>query len=261
MFCPKCSQAQVSEKVRFCSRCGFRLDTIKELIEDEETTDKGQSRQGLLPQQKDISIGAGLMFIGGLVALLWGFVLGGPPVDSLPQAFLILGSVLSFILLLFHPLLSGLRRSFSGTEEQQSQLGQLTKQRDGINLGAVLMFLGTVKAMALATFEADAARRGPLALAIMTGMFLLLLVIRWLWQSVYRLFFKSASSSSTEPDDEDSRTTSDLEQRAPELALPPALSIPVENFAVPRVRTHEMAQASVTEQTTDLLENRVTSDE
>lgn len=32
MFCPKCSQQQSSDSVRFCSRCGFQLDVVKELL-------------------------------------------------------------------------------------------------------------------------------------------------------------------------------------------------------------------------------------
>ncbi|HVF50888.1 MAG TPA: zinc ribbon domain-containing protein [Pyrinomonadaceae bacterium] len=32
MFCPKCSQPQVSEEVRFCSRCGFPLSGVAELL-------------------------------------------------------------------------------------------------------------------------------------------------------------------------------------------------------------------------------------
>jgi uncharacterized protein (DUF983 family) len=30
MFCPKCGEEQVSESVRFCSRCGFKLNTVEE---------------------------------------------------------------------------------------------------------------------------------------------------------------------------------------------------------------------------------------
>jgi hypothetical protein len=30
MFCPKCGQEQVSESVRFCSRCGFKLNPVEE---------------------------------------------------------------------------------------------------------------------------------------------------------------------------------------------------------------------------------------
>ena len=30
MFCPKCGQEQTSESVRFCSRCGFKLNIVEE---------------------------------------------------------------------------------------------------------------------------------------------------------------------------------------------------------------------------------------
>ena len=32
MFCPQCGQEQASESVRFCSRCGFRLNGFEEAI-------------------------------------------------------------------------------------------------------------------------------------------------------------------------------------------------------------------------------------
>jgi hypothetical protein len=32
MFCPKCSQQQVPEEMRFCSRCGFPLSALRELV-------------------------------------------------------------------------------------------------------------------------------------------------------------------------------------------------------------------------------------
>jgi len=32
MFCPNCGQEQASESVRFCSRCGFRLNGFEEAI-------------------------------------------------------------------------------------------------------------------------------------------------------------------------------------------------------------------------------------
>jgi hypothetical protein len=35
MFCPKCGQQQVSDEVRFCSRCGFQLDVVKTLLAGE----------------------------------------------------------------------------------------------------------------------------------------------------------------------------------------------------------------------------------
>lgn len=35
MYCPKCSQEQVAENVRFCSRCGFLLTGIAEVVKNE----------------------------------------------------------------------------------------------------------------------------------------------------------------------------------------------------------------------------------
>jgi hypothetical protein len=35
MYCPKCSQQQVSNEVRFCSRCGFLLSGVRELMASE----------------------------------------------------------------------------------------------------------------------------------------------------------------------------------------------------------------------------------
>ncbi len=32
MFCPQCSQQQISAEVRFCSRCGFPLDGVAQLL-------------------------------------------------------------------------------------------------------------------------------------------------------------------------------------------------------------------------------------
>ena len=32
MYCPQCSQPQLSEEMRFCSRCGFALGGVKELV-------------------------------------------------------------------------------------------------------------------------------------------------------------------------------------------------------------------------------------
>ena len=57
MFCPKCSQVQSSNRLRFCSRCGFRLDDVRALIEHEEAlaTDDQPGAESLLPRQQDLS--------------------------------------------------------------------------------------------------------------------------------------------------------------------------------------------------------------
>ncbi len=44
MFCPRCSQEQVSEETKFCSRCGFPLGLVSELL----------AHGGFLPQLADL---------------------------------------------------------------------------------------------------------------------------------------------------------------------------------------------------------------
>ena len=83
MFCPRCSEAQVAEDVRFCKRCGLRLEAVQDLIDNEAMAEsRADSR---LPRQKDISIGAGLMFIGTVVAMLWSQGHLGGDRDVLPR--------------------------------------------------------------------------------------------------------------------------------------------------------------------------------
>jgi hypothetical protein len=256
MFCPKCSEAQVSEDVRFCKRCGFRLEAVQDLIASEAVS---KSRaDSLLPKQKDISIGASLMFIGSVVAMFWAQAHLGADGDVLPQVFLILGFTLGFILLLFPALLGVLKKLFSDTEDQsggrdeRKRTARSRKQRDGINLGALLMFLGTVKALVLSTFEHNPPKRAALALAITTGIFLMLLFSRWLVEGVYRLFFNSGEDGKVKSE----RVTAELPPAIKEgsrTALPPTQNdgIPIEVF---KSKTSEMTQpASVTENTTGLL--------
>lgn len=259
MFCPKCSEAQVSEDTRFCKRCGLRLDAVQNLIANEAVSES----DGRLPRQRDISIGAGLMYIGSVVAMVWSRAHLGADGDVMPQVFLILGLTLGFILLLFHPLLGGLKKLSSDSEEgsdgrKVSKRGATrAKQRDGINLGALLMFLGTVKAMALSTLVSDPARRPGLTVAMATVGFMMLVVLRWLVGGVYRLFFQDYVADQKAQSERVTADLSAVNGGAFEPALPPAQhhgAIPVDTFASREVEV--VQPPSVTEKTTGLLGKR-----
>jgi len=65
MYCPRCSQHQVSDDISFCTRCGFQLGVVKELLvtggvlpTQEIVSQAGQ----LLPRQKGIRLGIKLIF-------------------------------------------------------------------------------------------------------------------------------------------------------------------------------------------------------
>src|SRR5262245_35833729 len=77
MYCPKCSHQAVSNNVRFCPGCGFRMDGVAELVAndgviaaDEEEAPK--PRRSMV--KRGALLGATLMFLGQLFIL---FVLNG----------------------------------------------------------------------------------------------------------------------------------------------------------------------------------------
>ena len=49
MYCPKCSQEQISGEMRFCSRCGFSLIAVRELVASGNA--ESQSPQGPCSQR------------------------------------------------------------------------------------------------------------------------------------------------------------------------------------------------------------------
>jgi hypothetical protein len=64
MHCPRCGQLQISEQTKFCSRCGFQLGLVAELLE----------HGGFLPQLADLAKGKGSLFSrrnGIIFSILW----------------------------------------------------------------------------------------------------------------------------------------------------------------------------------------------
>ena len=77
MFCPQCGQQQPPENVRFCSRCGFSLRVVTELLGSDgvliERPAKGPDSR-LSPRQKGVRLGALLMLASLLIALIQAFM-------------------------------------------------------------------------------------------------------------------------------------------------------------------------------------------
>lgn len=251
MFCPKCSQAQPADDLRFCPRCGFPLVPVKELLDREgkhgnDGTGAGEGWR--LPAQKDLATGALLMFAGSVVALLWGFMGSrGPAEVLLPQAYFIMGGTLAFLLTLFHPLLRSLQKLFSGGGTSPDTSGG----RDGINLGALLMFVGALKATLLTSGMHPGPERGLTALAFTAGMLILILLLRPALRTAHGLLFKGDKSA----DSPAAEATIRLDSQERGRALPPAQSIPVNDFRPPGHDTAELAAPpSAVEETTRKLE-------
>jgi len=84
MFCPKCSQQQVSDEVRFCSRCGFQLGVVAELLSTGGVlqTFQPQPEENLsLYRQITSRVGAKIIFLSLIlvpVAFLLGIIFDAP---------------------------------------------------------------------------------------------------------------------------------------------------------------------------------------
>src|SRR5688572_32658153 len=64
MHCPRCGQQQVTEETRFCSRCGFQLGLVAELL----------AHGGVLPQLAELYKGKSTFFTrkhGAIFTVLW----------------------------------------------------------------------------------------------------------------------------------------------------------------------------------------------
>src|SRR4051812_43243252 len=99
MFCPRCSQEQVSEELRFCSRCGLPLGLISEVV----------AHEGFLPQlaaltekkkfwtrQMGVKIGAAWL----LIFLCFAPLLGLADLDDAAGASAIVGLLGGFLIMI-----------------------------------------------------------------------------------------------------------------------------------------------------------------
>jgi hypothetical protein len=99
MFCPRCGQQQVSDEMRFCSRCGFALAVVTELIaHDGELASHGSENAKPSRRQTRMYKGLVLLASGFLVTLIClAFTKAGAPLEI----FATIGALLSIIVGLF----------------------------------------------------------------------------------------------------------------------------------------------------------------
>lgn len=69
MFCPRCGQQQVSDEVRFCSRCGLSLASVPALVAGFESRAAagGAARGARSKKRKQMRRGAKLMFVSAVL--------------------------------------------------------------------------------------------------------------------------------------------------------------------------------------------------
>lgn len=66
MFCPRCGQEQLTSETKFCSRCGFLLTGVLELIHNNglpTQTLVSSEKKGISPRKKGFKQGGQLLFL------------------------------------------------------------------------------------------------------------------------------------------------------------------------------------------------------
>ncbi|HEX5889873.1 MAG TPA: hypothetical protein VFY61_14290 [Pyrinomonadaceae bacterium] len=99
MYCPQCGQQQASGVVRFCSRCGFPLDGVIQLL----TTGgmlpvyhQSDEPQQPSPRRKGVKQGAILLLSGAVIVPILG-VLASFSNAAFPQVLAALAAIICFI--------------------------------------------------------------------------------------------------------------------------------------------------------------------
>jgi hypothetical protein len=87
MHCPQCGQQQVVDEMRFCSRCGFPLSVVTELLSYGGTLPEREAEASapkLTTRQRGKRLGLILLLTGILLAMIGGIIKepgNGPPLD------------------------------------------------------------------------------------------------------------------------------------------------------------------------------------
>ncbi len=77
MYCPRCSQEQIKEDVRFCSRCGFSMTGMAEVVENgglpKEVIDQ-KHPEAMSPRRRGLKQGGLLFLSGGVIVPILGIL-------------------------------------------------------------------------------------------------------------------------------------------------------------------------------------------
>ena len=251
MYCPRCGHQSSSDSLRFCSYCGFKLSVVKaSLADDEETSVSTFTIQVLHKElrQRDINIGVILMFAGALLATLLAGS-GGLGLGREGGA-LILPISFASILLLSRPIMKNIYKLLSWEEPPADAVSM--NQR-GMLFGSILMFTSTI-VLAVSSLLMFGRMRTPQLLFALIGAFVLfLLVSKHLMRAVRYL----VAGEVVLPHTDVAHDPVAVSAAGPDPAFTAGQNVPVSLFTAQRVTTAEiLSPPSITEQTTNLLENK-----
>jgi hypothetical protein len=227
MFCPQCSNEILSERARFCTRCSFPLATVKELVEAEAAKSKAEEEKKKYPlRQIDISLGAGLMIIGLIIAEVAKVYFSGGYEHELFVLTLTLGMFFSAVLMFSH----------------------LSPRQRGLTLGATIIFLGSLIGVRVGL----AVGQLP-ALLTIVGIFLLISLFWAPLSGAFRRLYFDKEPVRVSPNQAPLQPMFKAADTAPPM-LPQMQSSAVVEINPQEMKTKEPAQPfSITEDSTSLL--------
>ena len=252
MYCPRCGRQPISDALSFCCHCGFKLGVVKASLADDEevratvpsTTQVLQTAQ----RQRDINIGVILMFFGALLATLLagrGFGREGGAV--------ILVAFFSSIVLFSRPIMKLIHNLLSWEELPAQSFSVI--QRNMI-FGSILMFTTTIF-LAISSFPIFGRMRTSEFFFGLVAAFVLLLITSKYLMRALRYLVAGDANVAVFSGPEVAHDQVSLGDAVSSPALSAGQDVTVSLFASQRVTTAEIvAPASVTEQTTNLLENK-----
>jgi hypothetical protein len=230
MFCPQCGAEIASERIRFCTHCRFPVGAMKEFIATEASKNDAQEEKKFYPlRQWDINLGAGLMLIGALKAILASMAFPGSRYSEASGFLFVLGLFFSALIL----------------------FSQLSPRQRGLTLGATIIFLGSLVGLV-----------AGMAIGATPGMFFALslsLIVSLLWMRLAQMFMRIFFDKEVAPE----KKVSSHPQPALNLAAASASALQSAQNAsdveptTNRIKEAEMAMPfSVTENTTETLKNK-----
>jgi hypothetical protein len=128
MFCPKCSQPQVSDDVRFCSRCGFQMHVVAHLLETNGALAAFEAEEPETPslyRRITSSAGAKVMFVSVVLFiffLIFAAINDAPEVMLVPFFLFVIGAAM-----LVYKLIFGGKTSAGKTEESSYKTKNLNR--------------------------------------------------------------------------------------------------------------------------------------
>ena len=254
MYCPRCGHQPVSDAIRFCSYCGFKLGVVKASLSDDDEFRAEPSTTAVPPalqRQRDINIGVILMFFGALVAAL----LAGRGAFGVGRegGALILAVSFVSIVVFSRPLMKLIYKLLSW--EEPPAHSSSSSQRSMI-FGSILMFTTTIFLAISSLLMFGRMRTSEFMFGLAAAFVLLLITSKYLRRALRYLVAEDADMAvfSRMGVAYDPVSIGDA---APGPGLTAGQDVPVSLFTSPRVTTAEiLTPPSVTEQTTNLLENK-----